>query len=136
MNKIDSGGQDSLLHTVICQYKSLADITQANAEELYISIVMQLDGYGNETFTAKVKIYIFSQLLWFLVSTNISKNIYFRITVAIKLFLEFPSTGLWWRILVHNLMPNLIQKQCNFTGKFSSSVCVCIYIFTHKYMCV
>ncbi|GAB1865860.1 Tyrosine-protein phosphatase non-receptor type 14 [Camponotus japonicus] len=51
--KIDSGGQDSLLHTAICQYKSLTNVTQASAEELYISIVMQLEGYGNETFTAK-----------------------------------------------------------------------------------
>ncbi|XP_029173892.1 tyrosine-protein phosphatase non-receptor type 14 isoform X2 [Nylanderia fulva] len=53
MSKIDSGGQDSLLHTVICQYKSLTDLTQATAEELYISIVMQVEGYGNETFIAK-----------------------------------------------------------------------------------
>ncbi|EFN69944.1 Tyrosine-protein phosphatase non-receptor type 14 [Camponotus floridanus] len=51
--KIDSGGQDSLLHTAICQYKNLTNVTQASAEELYISIVMQLEGYGNETFTAK-----------------------------------------------------------------------------------
>ncbi|KAL6441568.1 hypothetical protein ACFW04_003605 [Cataglyphis niger] len=51
--KIDLGGQDSLLHTAICQYKNLTNVTQASAEELYISIVMQLEGYGNETFTAK-----------------------------------------------------------------------------------
>ncbi|EZA50577.1 Tyrosine-protein phosphatase non-receptor type [Ooceraea biroi] len=51
--KTDPGGQDSLLHTAICQYKSLTNVTQATAEELYISIVMQLEGYGNETFTAK-----------------------------------------------------------------------------------
>lgn len=54
--KIDSGGQDSLLHTAIYQYKSLTNVTQASAEELYISMVMQLEGYGNETFTAKVSI--------------------------------------------------------------------------------
>lgn len=29
-------------------------VTQAAAEELYISIVMQLEGYGNETFSTKV----------------------------------------------------------------------------------
>lgn len=68
MIKIDSGGQDSLLYTAICQYKSLTNVTQASAEELYISIVMQLEGYGNETFTAKVNIprYIFSQLFYLL----------------------------------------------------------------------
>jgi len=53
--KTDPGGQDSLLHTAICQYKSLVNVTQATAEELYISIAMQLEGYGNETFTAKVR---------------------------------------------------------------------------------
>lgn len=31
-------------------------VTQAAAEELYISIVMQLEGYGNETFSTKVSI--------------------------------------------------------------------------------
>ncbi|XP_012220363.1 tyrosine-protein phosphatase non-receptor type 14 isoform X2 [Linepithema humile] len=51
--KTDPGGQDSLLHTAICQYKSLVNVTQATAEELYISIATQLEGYGNETFTAK-----------------------------------------------------------------------------------
>lgn len=30
-------------------------MTQATAEELYISIAMQLEGYGTETFTAKVQ---------------------------------------------------------------------------------
>jgi len=29
-------------------------MTQATAEELYISIAMQLEGYGTETFPAKV----------------------------------------------------------------------------------
>lgn len=50
----DPGGQDSLLHTAVCQYKSLIGVTQAASEELYISIVMQLEGYGNETFSTKV----------------------------------------------------------------------------------
>ncbi|XP_076762475.1 protein tyrosine phosphatase non-receptor pez isoform X1 [Xylocopa sonorina] len=49
----DPGGQDSLLHTAVCQYKNLVGVTQSAAEELYISIVMQLEGYGNETFSTK-----------------------------------------------------------------------------------
>ncbi|KAG9433958.1 protein unc-79 isoform X9 [Apis mellifera carnica] len=49
----DPGGQDSLLHTAVCQYKNLMGVTQAAAEEIYISIVMQLEGYGNETFSTK-----------------------------------------------------------------------------------
>ncbi|XP_066587473.1 tyrosine-protein phosphatase non-receptor type 21 [Prorops nasuta] len=49
----EPGGQDSLLHSALCQYKNLAGVTQAASEELYISIAMQLDGYGHETFTAK-----------------------------------------------------------------------------------
>ncbi|XP_032673267.1 tyrosine-protein phosphatase non-receptor type 14-like isoform X2 [Odontomachus brunneus] len=51
--KAEPGGQDALLHTAICQYKSLTNVAQSTAEELYISSVMQLEGYGNETFTAK-----------------------------------------------------------------------------------
>ncbi|KAL0134444.1 hypothetical protein PUN28_001316 [Cardiocondyla obscurior] len=53
VGKTDPSGQDSLLHTAICQYKGLINMTQATAEELYISIAMQLEGYGTETFTAK-----------------------------------------------------------------------------------
>ncbi|XP_012533679.1 tyrosine-protein phosphatase non-receptor type 14 [Monomorium pharaonis] len=53
LSKMDPGGQDSLLHTAICQYKGLINMTQAIAEELYISIAMQLEGYGTETFSAK-----------------------------------------------------------------------------------
>lgn len=49
----EPGGSDVLLHNALCQYKNLVGVTQAAAEELYISIVMQLEGYGNETFTAK-----------------------------------------------------------------------------------
>ncbi|XP_072746433.1 tyrosine-protein phosphatase non-receptor type 14 [Anoplolepis gracilipes] len=51
--KTNLGRQESLLHTAIHHYKSLINVTQANAEELYISMVMQLEGYGNETFAAK-----------------------------------------------------------------------------------
>lgn len=53
LSKMDPGGQESLLHTAICQYKSLGNMTQTTAEELYISIAIQLEGYGTETFTAK-----------------------------------------------------------------------------------
>ncbi|XP_034943965.1 tyrosine-protein phosphatase non-receptor type 14 [Chelonus insularis] len=45
--------KDNLLHSAIRQYKSLSGVTQAVAEELYISIVVQLEGYGHESFTAK-----------------------------------------------------------------------------------
>lgn len=50
----EASGKDGLLHSAICQYKSLAGVTQAVAEELYISSVVQLEGYGHESFTAKV----------------------------------------------------------------------------------
>lgn len=50
----EPGGLDVLLHNAVCQYKNLIGVTQAAAEELYISVVMQLEGYGNETFPAKV----------------------------------------------------------------------------------
>jgi hypothetical protein len=32
----------------------IAGVTQAAAEEYYITMVMQLEGYGHETFSAKV----------------------------------------------------------------------------------
>ncbi|XP_071641566.1 tyrosine-protein phosphatase non-receptor type 14 [Temnothorax longispinosus] len=53
VSKTDPGGQDSLLHAAIFQYKGFVNMTQATAEELYISLAMQLEGYGTETFTAK-----------------------------------------------------------------------------------
>ncbi|KAJ8673722.1 hypothetical protein QAD02_004984 [Eretmocerus hayati] len=46
-------GQEALLNSSLCQYKLLTGITQAAAEEYYITMVMQLEGYGHETFTAK-----------------------------------------------------------------------------------
>ncbi|KAH0539524.1 tyrosine-protein phosphatase non-receptor type 14-like [Cotesia glomerata] len=49
----EASGKDGLLHSAICQYKSLAGVTQAVAEEYYISSVVQLEGYGHESFTAK-----------------------------------------------------------------------------------
>ncbi|XP_011314417.1 tyrosine-protein phosphatase non-receptor type 14 [Fopius arisanus] len=49
----EEGGKEELLTSAICQYKSLSGVTQAVAEELYISIAIQLEGYGHETFTAK-----------------------------------------------------------------------------------
>ena len=33
----------------------IVGVTQAAAEEYYITMVMQLEGYGHETFSAKVK---------------------------------------------------------------------------------
>lgn len=33
----------------------IAGVTQAAAEEYYITMVMQLEGYGHETFSAKVR---------------------------------------------------------------------------------
>ncbi|XP_012257243.1 tyrosine-protein phosphatase non-receptor type 14 [Athalia rosae] len=49
----DPGGIDVLLSAAIIRYKSLAGLTQAAAEELYVSIAVQLEGYGRETFAAK-----------------------------------------------------------------------------------
>ncbi|KAI4500147.1 hypothetical protein M0802_004564 [Mischocyttarus mexicanus] len=49
----EPGGLDVLLHSAVCQYNNLIGVTQAAAEELYISVVIQLEGYGNETFPAK-----------------------------------------------------------------------------------
>nr|XP_046468430.1 tyrosine-protein phosphatase non-receptor type 14 isoform X1 [Neodiprion pinetum]XP_046468431.1 tyrosine-protein phosphatase non-receptor type 14 isoform X1 [Neodiprion pinetum]XP_046468432.1 tyrosine-protein phosphatase non-receptor type 14 isoform X1 [Neodiprion pinetum] len=49
----DSSGQDSLLSAAIVRYKNLSGLTQAAAEELYVSIAVHLEGYGRETFAAK-----------------------------------------------------------------------------------
>lgn len=45
---------EALLQNTICQYKNLVGIRQSGAEDIYITIVMQLEGYGYETFSAKV----------------------------------------------------------------------------------
>lgn len=50
----ESGEQLSLLNSSLCQYKMLIGITQSAAEEYYITMVAQLEGYGYETFSAKV----------------------------------------------------------------------------------
>jgi tyrosine-protein phosphatase non-receptor type 14/21 len=49
----EPGGQEALLNSSLCQYKIIAGVTQAAAEEYYITMVMQLEGYGHETFSAK-----------------------------------------------------------------------------------
>ncbi|XP_043468657.1 tyrosine-protein phosphatase non-receptor type 14 [Leptopilina heterotoma] len=45
--------QETLLNDAICQFKSLTGVTQSAAEEMYIMTVMQMEGYGYETFVAK-----------------------------------------------------------------------------------
>lgn len=52
--EVEPGGREALLNSSLCQYKMISGITQAAAEEYYITMVMQLEGYGHETFTAKV----------------------------------------------------------------------------------
>ncbi|XP_031785754.1 tyrosine-protein phosphatase non-receptor type 21 [Nasonia vitripennis] len=49
----EPGGQEVLLNGSLCQYKMIAGVTQAAAEEYYITMIMQLEGYGHETFSAK-----------------------------------------------------------------------------------
>lgn len=53
MIETEPGLKNNLLESAISQYKSLTGVTQAVAEELYISVAMQLEGYGYETFNAK-----------------------------------------------------------------------------------
>lgn len=84
----EAGGKESLLNSAICQYKSLAGVTQAVAEELYISIAVQLEGYGHESFTAKVYIIIIFLLIH--VFGILIKSInYFRMMVILKFFLVY-----------------------------------------------
>lgn len=45
--------QESLLDDAIRQFKILTGVSQSAAEEMYIMTVMQLEGYGYETFIAK-----------------------------------------------------------------------------------
>lgn len=49
-----NGHQLDLTNAVICQHAALAGLPQGTAEEYYILAAQQLDGYGQETFTAKV----------------------------------------------------------------------------------
>jgi hypothetical protein len=43
-----------LTEAVILQHAALAGLSQGTAEEYYILAAQQLDGYGQETFEAKV----------------------------------------------------------------------------------
>ncbi|KAF7997792.1 hypothetical protein HCN44_009190 [Aphidius gifuensis] len=51
--EIEPGSKSNLLHSAIYQYRTLQGVTQTAAEELYITVGMQLEGYGYETFNAK-----------------------------------------------------------------------------------
>jgi hypothetical protein len=48
-----------LTEAVILQHAALAGLSQGTAEEYYILAAQQLDGYGQETFEAKVCIVTF-----------------------------------------------------------------------------
>ncbi|XP_065214108.1 tyrosine-protein phosphatase non-receptor type 14-like isoform X1 [Planococcus citri] len=50
---IINGHQGELTEAVICQHAALAGLPQGTAEEYYILAAQQLEGYGQETFTAK-----------------------------------------------------------------------------------
>lgn len=50
---IDEGMLEALTEEVIRHHDEVHDVTQAAAEELYISLCQQLDGYGQETFMAR-----------------------------------------------------------------------------------
>lgn len=53
-----NGHQLDLTNAVICQHAALAGLPQGTAEEYYILAAQQLDGYGQETFTAKVSDFV------------------------------------------------------------------------------
>ncbi|CAG5099877.1 Similar to Ptpn14: Tyrosine-protein phosphatase non-receptor type 14 (Mus musculus) [Cotesia congregata] len=55
----EANGKDGLLHSAICQYKSLAGVTQAVAEEYYISSVVQLEGYECQSEHEEAKQFFF-----------------------------------------------------------------------------
>jgi hypothetical protein len=48
-----------LTEAVILQHAALAGLSQGTAEEYYILAAQKLDGYGQETFEAKVCIITF-----------------------------------------------------------------------------
>lgn len=50
---VDAGMLEILTKEVIQHHDQVQDVTQASAEELYISLCQQLDGYGQETFVAR-----------------------------------------------------------------------------------
>ncbi|XP_049955648.1 tyrosine-protein phosphatase non-receptor type 14 [Schistocerca serialis cubense] len=49
----EQGHLQHLTEAVICQHAALAGLPQGTAEEYYILAAQQLDGYGQETFSAK-----------------------------------------------------------------------------------
>lgn len=49
------GHLESLIQSVILQHSALAGLPQGTAEEYYILAAQQLEGYGLETFEAKVR---------------------------------------------------------------------------------
>ena len=55
MHLIKAGLLETLTEEVIHQHYELHNVTQGDAESLYISACQQLDGYGQETFTAKTE---------------------------------------------------------------------------------
>ncbi|XP_033606428.1 band 4.1-like protein 4A [Cryptotermes secundus] len=56
---ISDDNLESLTEAVILQHAALAGLSQGTAEEYYILAAQQLDGYGQETFEAKVCMYVF-----------------------------------------------------------------------------
>lgn len=50
---VEEGLLETLTEEVIQQHVELHNVTQGTAEELYITACQQLDGYGQESFTAK-----------------------------------------------------------------------------------
>ena len=50
----NDGNLKSLTEAVILQHSALAGLSQGRAEEYYILAAQLLDGYGQETFEAKV----------------------------------------------------------------------------------
>lgn len=49
------GEVGALVEAVVWQYSSLQSLAQALAETYYILEAQQLDGYGQETFMARVR---------------------------------------------------------------------------------
>lgn len=51
---LQEGHLETLTKAVILQHAELAGLPQGTAEEYYILAAQQLEGYGQETFLAKV----------------------------------------------------------------------------------
>lgn len=54
----NEGEVGALLEAVVWQYSSLQGLAQALAETYYILEAQRLDGYGQETFMARVRMWI------------------------------------------------------------------------------